>query len=103
MNKFPSSEHIKSLGTDLGFQQVGITTTSLEEDEKHLVNWLKQGRHGEMSYMRRHGNKRSRPNELVPGTISVISVRMDYLPPSSKHPMQVLNNNELGYVSRYAM
>ena len=103
MNKLPSSEHIKSLGTDLGFQQVGITTTSLEEDEKHLVNWLKQGRHGEMTYMRRHGNKRSRPNELVPGTISVISVRMDYLPPSSKHPMQVLNNNELGYVSRYAM
>ncbi len=103
MNKLPSSEHIKSLGTELGFQQVGITTTALEEDEKHLLNWLKQGRHGEMSYMQRHGNKRSRPNELVPGTISVISVRMDYLPPSSKHPMQVLNNNELGYVSRYAM
>ncbi len=103
MAQLPSSKQIKSWGTDLGFQQVGITTTSLEEDEKHLINWLEQGHHGEMSYMQRHGNKRSRPNDLVPGTIRVISVRMDYLPPSSKHPAQVLNNNELGYVSRYAM
>ncbi len=101
-NKPQFSEQIKSWGTELGFQQVGITTTVLEEDETYLINWLKQGRHGEMDYMQKHGTKRSRPGDLVPGTMSVISVRMDYLPPSSKHPMQVLNNNELAYVSRYA-
>jgi len=97
------SEQIKSWGTELGFQQIGITTTALEEDETYLLDWLRQGRNGEMTYMETHGSKRSRPNDLVPGTISVISVRMDYLPPSSKHPMQVLNNNELAYISRYAM
>jgi len=97
------SERIKSWGTELGFQQIGITTTALEEDETYLINWLEQGRQGEMKYMESHGTKRSRPSDLVPGTVSVISVRMDYLPPSSKHPMQVLNNNELAYVSRYAM
>lgn len=103
MEQSQLSNNIKSWGSELGFQQVGITTTSLEEDEAYLLNWLKQGRHGEMSYMQRHGTKRSRPGDLVPGTISVISVRMDYMPPSSKHPAQVLNNKELAYVSRYAM
>lgn len=103
MNKASLSENIKAWGIDLGFQQVGIARTNLDEDEAHLLSWLKQGRHGEMDYMHRHGTKRSRPDDLVPGTINVVSVRMDYLPPSSKHPMQVLNNNELAYVSRYAM
>lgn len=97
------SSRIKSWGNEFGFQQVGITTTSLEKDEAHLINWLKQGRHGEMSYMQKHGTKRSRPKDLVPGTVNVISVRMDYMPPSSKHPMAVLNNNKLAYISRYAM
>lgn len=103
MNQPELSSSIKTWGQELGFQQVGITKTALEEDETHLINWLKQGRHGEMSYMERHGTKRSRPEELVPGTISVISVRMDYMPPSSKHPATVLNDKSLGYISRYAM
>jgi epoxyqueuosine reductase len=103
MNKTQLSKNIKSWGMELGFQQVGLTTTSLSEDEDYLLNWLKQGRHGDMSYMESHGTKRSRPEDLVPGTVSVISVRMDYMPPSSKHPMKVLNNNELAYISRYAM
>ncbi len=103
MNKSLLSENIKRWGAELGFQQLGFTTTALEEDEAYLLEWLEQGRHGEMAYMESHGTKRSRPQELVPGTISVISVRMDYMPPSSKHPMQVLNNNELAYISRYAI
>ena len=72
---------IKKHALELGFQQVGITDVDLSEDELHLINWLDAGRHGEMKYMQRHGKKRSRPQELVPGTIRVISVRMDYLPP----------------------
>ena len=103
MNKAELTNAIKSWGIELGFQQVGITTTELAKDEAHLLNWLKQGRHGEMDYMQRHNTKRSRPEDLVPGTVSVISVRMDYLPPSSKHPMQVLNKTDLAYISRYAV
>ncbi|MBL1143061.1 MAG: tRNA epoxyqueuosine(34) reductase QueG [Proteobacteria bacterium] len=103
MNKSQLSEEIKRWGTELGFQQLGFTTTSLAEDETYLLNWLKQGRHGDMAYMERHGTKRSRPEDLVTGTITVISARMDYMSPSSEHPSQVLNNRELAYVSRYAM
>lgn len=95
---------IKRLGLDLGFQQVGITDgAGLAEDEAHLLSWLRQGRHGEMDYMVRHGLKRSRPEALVAGTVSVISVRMNYLPPSSRHPRQVLNRPGLAYISRYAL
>lgn len=95
---------IKRLGLELGFQQVGITDgAGLAEDEAHLLSWLRQGRHGEMDYMARHGLKRSRPEALVAGTVSVISVRMDYLPPSSRHPRRVLNWPGLAYISRYAL
>ena len=93
---------IKNWGKKLGFQQIGITTVDLSEDETHLLDWLEAGRHGEMHYMERHGTKRSRPQELVPGTCRVISLRMDYLPPDVKNPSQVLNDPELAYVSRYA-
>ena len=97
------SKKIKDWGGELGFQQVGITIAELEEDESHLLKWLEQGRHGVMHYMESHGTRRSRPKELVPGTISVISVRMDYMPPSSQHPAKVLNDNKLAYISRYAL
>ena len=102
MDKHELSENIKIWGAELGFQQIGITTTELHNDEVHLVNWLSKGRHGEMSYMMSHGTKRSRPNELLPGTISIICARMDYFPPSSKHPAQILKNKNLAYISRYA-
>ncbi|MDX1519784.1 MAG: tRNA epoxyqueuosine(34) reductase QueG [Gammaproteobacteria bacterium] len=95
---------IKDRGKALGFQQTGITGVDLlEEDELHLLNWLDAGMHGEMEYMQRHGQKRSRPADLVAGTIRVISVRMDYLPPDASHPKKVLGNDQLAYVSRYAM
>lgn len=93
---------IKAVGTALGFQDVGITDVDLAEDEVHLLNWLKSGRHGEMEYMQRHGTKRSRPAELLPGTLRVISVRMDYLPPDATQPARVLNDPERAYISRYA-
>jgi len=93
---------IKNWGQALGFQQTGITAVDLSEDETHLINWLHAGKHGDMHYMEQHGTKRSRPPELVPGTLRVISVRMDYLPPDAALPSQVLNNPALAYVSRYA-
>jgi epoxyqueuosine reductase len=55
-----------------------------------------------MRYMARHGTRRTRPAELVPGTLRVISARMDYWP-ASTNPDEVLGNPELGYVSRYAL
>ena len=102
INYHAVAHEIKSMGSALGFQHVGITDVDLAEDEVHLLNWLQSGMHGEMDYMQRHGTKRSRPAELMPGTIRVISVRMDYLPPDSAHPEMVLNNPERAYISRYA-
>ena len=94
---------IKQWGEALGFQQVGISATELGEDEAHLLNWLAEGRHGEMDYMQRHGIKRSRPAELHAGTLRVISVRMDYDPPQVRDAWEVLEDPTLGYVSRYAL
>ncbi len=94
---------IKHWGQELGFQAVGITDTELGEAEAHLLRWLGDGYHGEMDYMARHGTRRSRPAELVPGTLRVISLRMDYLPPHGHAPNSVLDAPGLGYVSRYAL
>jgi len=95
--------NIKRWASELGFQQLGIADTQLDEAEAHLLNWLDQGRHGEMEYMARHGTKRSRPPDLLAGTVRVISARMDYWPANSAEPWGVINNPEQAYISRYAM
>ena len=97
------ANNIKHWGKELGFQHVGFCDTRLKEAESHLLNWLKAGYHGNMEYMERHGSKRSRPDELEPGTISVISVRMDYLPAEDDNPEHILSNPEQAYVARYAL
>lgn len=94
---------IRRWAGELGFQQVGFADTDLGAAESRLQQWLEAGYHGEMDYMARHGSKRSRPAELVPGTLSVISARMDYLPQTPDAPWRVLGDGELGYVSRYAL
>lgn len=94
---------LKIWGRELGFGQVGIADIDLAAHEARLLDWLAAGFHGEMEYMTRHGVKRSRPAELVPGTVRVIAARMDYLPPDAAEPWSVLNRPELGYVSRYAL
>ena len=97
------AKQIKTWAKELGFQQAGISNIDLAEHEIHLLNWLKQGFHGSMDYMQRHGTRRSRPRDLVPGTIRVIALRMDYYPPAGRAAEQVLDHDELGYVSRYAL
>lgn len=87
----------------LGFGELGVTSVAIPEDEQHLLRWLEAGFEGEMDYMRRHGVLRSRPADLVPGTVRVISVRMDYWPAPARDPDEVLNDKALGYVSRYAL
>ncbi len=94
---------IKTWGRELGFQQVGIAGIDLQEHEARLLGWLATGFHGDMDYMARHGVKRSRPAELVPGTVRVISARLDYLPPAAADPWRVLRDPALGYLSRYAL
>jgi epoxyqueuosine reductase len=93
---------VKAWGRDLGFQKIGIAGVALPEDEQRLLDWLAAGRHGEMDYMARHGERRARPAELVPGTLRVISARMDYWPPGVGADA-VLADPALGYVSRYAL
>jgi len=102
-NYIELSASIRQWGRELGFQQVGITATELDDDEAHLLNWLDAGRHGEMDYMARHGLKRSRPAELQAGTLRVISARMDYDPPQARDSWEVLEDANLGYISRYAL
>ncbi len=94
---------IRDWTAELGFQDCGISNASLAADEAHLLDWLAAGRHGRMEYMQRHGTRRSRPAELQPGTLSVISVRMDYLSPDTADMQSVLDAPELAYVSRYAL
>jgi epoxyqueuosine reductase len=88
---------------ELGFGGLGIANIDLSDDEAALHTWLKDGFNGEMDYMSRHGSKRSRPAELIPGTVTCISVRMDYWPPGARDAQSVLDDPTLGYVSRYAL
>ncbi len=88
---------------DLGFQQAGISDVDLAEAEERLQAWLAKRFHGTMDYMQRHGSKRSRPAELVPGTLRVISVRMDYLPEAQESARQLLDHASRAYISRYAL
>jgi len=81
---------------------VGIADLDLAHHEKYLQTWLDKGYQGDMGYMAEHGMKRARPAELLPGTLRVISVRMDYLPPEAKFARTLKNKNK-AYVSRYAL
>lgn len=94
---------IKAWGRELGFQQLGIAGVELPEDERRLLRWLEAGRHGEMDYMKRHGTRRSRPSELVPGTLRVISVRMDYWPGDAPRVKELLERSDRAYIARYAL
>lgn len=97
------AQEIKSWGISLGFQKIGISDIDLTPAEQHLQNWLRQNYYGEMDYMQAHGTKRSRPAELIADTRSVISARLDYLPPDTADPESVMNDPSLGMISRYAL
>ena len=97
------STQIRQWGRELGFQQLGVSDIDLEQHEARLLEWLNHGYHGEMDYMQRHGTMRSRPQELHPGTIRVISARMDYLPGAAYDLNKLLDEPGKGIVSRYAL
>ena len=97
------ADSIKSWSRDLGFQQTGISDIDLHVAESRLNEWLLKGYHGEMHYMEKHGNSRSRPEILVPGTLRVVSVRLDYLPEAQEISTGLLESPEQAFVSRYAL
>ena len=117
---------IQAWARELGFSQIGIAGVDLSSAEDGLMQWLAHGFHGEMQYMATHGTRRARPAELVPGTVRVISARMDYWPErdaqaapvadragaalaaaepmaSTKQAVAILDDPSRGYVSRYAL
>ena len=94
---------VRAWGRELGFDQIGIVDAAPDPDEERLRDWLDRGRHGEMDYMRRHGMRRARPAELMPGARRVISARMNYLPHSPARARRALADPERGYISRYAL
>ena len=97
------ANRIRDWGRALGFDEIGIAGTDLSADESRLVAWLAAGRHGTMDYMARHGMRRARPAELVPGTQTVITARLNYLPPSARPSEEVLADPAKGFIARYAL
>jgi epoxyqueuosine reductase len=86
---------IQAWARELGFSQIGIAGVDLSSAEAGLAQWLAQGFHGEMHYMAAHGTRRARPAELVPGTVSVITARMDYLPRGTSEDWQAIEFDRL--------
>ena len=105
-----SSPPLDQLRTELagmararGFDALGVSDVELGADAAHLERWVDAGRHGEMDYMWKHGTRRVRPGELVPGTVRVLSARMDYWPPDTRDAFEALGDADAAYVSRYAL
>ena len=94
---------IKNLGLEFGFQQVGITDTQLDRHHDNYHQWIKDNFHGEMGYMARNVDKRLKPELMVPDTISVICARLDYLPDEGDWPERLLSEENMAYISRYAL
>ena len=96
-------QDIQKKAEQLGFQQLEVGDIKISDQEAHFLDWLEKDFHGEMDYMVRHGTKRSQPDKLEPGTIRVISIRMDYFPPDAVSIQKTINQPELGFLSRYAL
>ena len=97
------ARRIRELATEAGFQRCGISDIDLGDDETHLRDWLSQGLYGSMDWMARHGDKRARPAELIPGTLRVVSVGLDYGRRDDDEAWRTLADGSRAYVARYAL
>jgi epoxyqueuosine reductase len=97
------TRQIKQWGEALGLDAVGIADCDLSQAERRLERWLDEGCHGDMDYMQRHGRKRTRPEHLRPGTLRVISARLDYLPEPAQRSATLLHNPESAFIARYSL
>ncbi|HTA66457.1 MAG TPA: tRNA epoxyqueuosine(34) reductase QueG [Xanthomonadaceae bacterium] len=93
---------IRDWANELGFQRIGVTGVELDEDAAHLRDWLGKGLHGDMQWMARHGELREKPDALRPGTLRVLSVRMDYATSTDADDWDAIADGERAYVARYA-
>jgi epoxyqueuosine reductase len=100
-------DRLVALARARGFDALGVSDVALDADAAYLARWIDAGKHGEMDYMWKHGSRRSRPDELIPGTIRVLSARMNYWPPggpdATRDAETQLADPEAAYVSRYAL
>ncbi|BCT93368.1 epoxyqueuosine reductase [Lysobacter helvus] len=96
------ADRIRAIARELGFQRCGFSGIELGPDEDHLRDWLAQGLYGSMDWMARHGDKRSRPADLLPGTVRVISVGLDY-GQDDDAAWATLDDGVRAYVARYAL
>jgi epoxyqueuosine reductase len=96
---------IKTWSRELGFQEIGISDAKADTSrvETGLLEWLNKGYHGNMDYMAKHGARRSHPEKLIPGTLRVISVRMNYSSPKARDSWQVMQESDKAFISRYAL
>jgi epoxyqueuosine reductase len=97
---------VRRWSAELGFSALGVAALELGSDDAHFRDWLAAGFQGEMAYMSRHGTKRTRPAELVPGAVSCFSVRMDYWPADAAPnagAAATLADPTRAYISRYAL
>jgi epoxyqueuosine reductase len=94
---------IKRWGRELGFSEIGIADTNLFNAEIEHQAWIEKGYHGDMDYMAKHGTKRTRPADLVPNTLRIISARLDYFPPKAKNSWETIKDNQKAFISRYAL
>lgn len=97
------ARQIRAWGRELGFQDLGIAGIDLDAAEQRLLDWLAAGFHGEMAWMARHGTLRSRPASLVPGTVRVITARLDYHFDPAEDAWALLGDGHRGFVARYAL
>ena len=93
---------ITDWGRELGFNQIGIADIDLDHSKEPYLAWIKQGFHGEMHYMVKHGSRRYKPEELVPHTVRVITARLNYMP-HAKDTSVILQDSQKAFISRYAL
>lgn len=96
------NDQLQTWAHELGFSAVGVSDIDLKEHPRYLQGWLDQGYHGTMNFMAAHGEKRWRPDLLEPGTLRVISLRMDYLPQNTQ-ALDVLEDPNKAYIARYTL
>ena len=94
---------IKKWSVELGFDQMGVSGIEVKNDEEKLIEWLKNNHHGSMKYMEKHGKKRARPYELIPGALRVISFRMTYHFFDKELSEKRLNDRKKAYIANYAL
>lgn len=96
-------DNIQIWAQELGFQQIGISDIDVAEHAQHLQHWLDHQYHGDMAWMSHHATLRAHPEQLHPGTLRVISVRMDYLPDDDKNLIAKISADGSAYIARYTL